>query len=238
MFVAHLKRGLGAGLVAGIAYGAYSVLVGAPLIALAERFETGHVHAGTATGPLAALAGDAVTFAAGVAWGLLFGAAFGLAYYFLEPALPDRAGGYALAGAGFVTVSGAPWLALPPVAPGVEHALGTDARLVVYASMMLAGALACAGAFVAYRRASSHGRAPAALAALVPLAALLAVAALAPADPTTNPAPAALTATLRGFALVGQVGLWALVAATHARLDGLTPDPAPAVEAVDPVAAD
>lgn len=234
MLTAHLKRGLAAGLLAGLAYGAYTVLVASPLVALAETFEAGtHGHE---VGHLAALTGDAVTFAAGAAWGLLFGALFGVAYYLLEPALPER-GGYVLAGAGFLTVSGAPWLALPPVAPGAEHALGTDARLAIYIGMMGAGALAAAGAFLTYRRVRSRGRGPAAFAATVPLLALLGIATLAPANPTTSPAPAALTAAFRGVAVVGQVSLWAVIALAHGGLDELTAD-AVAVSDVDPVTAD
>jgi hypothetical protein len=136
----------------------------------------------------------------------------------LEPAIPGTgaAKSYVLGAAGFVTVSGAPWLVLPPAPPGVEESLPVSTRLALYGAAMVVGALVCllSGGVYARLRASND-RVIAALGALVPLA-LLALAA------PTNPARGTLAPTLRaglvGLSVFGQVLVWLLLAAAHARL--------------------
>jgi len=132
-----------------------------------------------------------------------------------------------LAAAGFVTVSGAPWLVLPPNPPGVEAALGTTTRLVIYAAMMVAGALACTLAVVAYRRGrDAAGRPAGALAASAPLLALATVGVLAPVPTATagGALPDALAASVLGTVAFGQAVLWLVLAATHAHLHGTRAD--------------
>lgn len=225
---AHLRRGAISGLVAGLAYGLFSGFVGNRLVAAAEAYEH---HAGDGAVPeLVTTAGSAV---GGALWGLLLGIlAFGVAYYVLEPAIPgpEEARSYLLGAAGFVTVSGAPWLVLPPQPPGVEQALPTSTRIAVYVGMVIAGALACGLAGYAYERLRSAERRRSAerlwsaertrgAVAIVAAPAVLAVAvALAPANPTSGPVPADLAAAFRATVIVGQVGLWGLMAAIHAHL--------------------
>jgi hypothetical protein len=209
MLYDYLRRGLTAGALAGLALGGYVALVGNPLV---ERLDdAGHAH-----GVVAAATTNFASVAAGVLWGVLLGVvAFGVAYYFLEPALPGGvvARSYLLGAAGFVTVSGAPWLVLPPRPPGVEGPLGPDASLALYAGAMLAGALACALAGAAYRRLRPRGRVVATSAAGVPLAALLAGAALAPVPGR----PVAVDAFLL-VVVGGQAGLWCVLAGANAWL--------------------
>lgn len=220
MFADYVLRGLKAGLVAGLAFGLFVALVGNPMVGFAET--AGHDHADAAHGDAAVSehVTELVSVVAGVCFGGLLGAAFGLAYSFLEPGLPDGdAGSYALAAAGFVTVSGAPWLVLPPQPAGVEQTLGTDARLSWYAAMMVAGALACVLSGYAYRRFESRvGRPAAVAAAAVPLALLAVPAAFAPANPARGAVPAGLAASFSGLVVFGQLGLWFALASGHAWL--------------------
>lgn len=221
MLAEYLERGATAGVVGGLAYGAFVALVGTPMVALAESFESGH-NAGEL-----AVHSAAISVAAGIAWGLLLGAAvFGLAWFLLEPRLPGRTDTQVavLAVAGFVTVSGAPWLVLPPQPPGVEAALSTTVRLGLYGGMMLLGGLACAAGLWLYGRLRDRGRFPSALAGLAPITLLAVPALLAPTNPTTGPAPATLVAVFRGTTVFGQVFLWIVTAAAaswlHRRLAG------------------
>ena len=227
MATGYLRRGLFAGLVGGLVHGAYVAFVGNNLVAVAEGFEQGHEHGGAAVSELTTVA---VSIGAGVAWGVLFGVlAFGIGYYLLEPVLPGREGtrSYLLGAVGFVTASGAPWLVLPPVAPGMEQALPTETRIAWYLGMMALGALACGGAVLAYHRLNERGRTVAAAAATLPFALLAVAVALAPANPVHGHLPAALVATFRAVVVAGQLLLWGSLAAAHAwlvgRVDGTTP---------------
>lgn len=213
---AYLRRGALSGLVAGVAYGLFSGFVGNRLVAAAEAYEH---HAGDGAVPeLVTTAGSAV---GGALWGFLLGIlAFGVAYYVLEPAIPGRAEtrSYLLGAAGFVTVSGAPWLVLPPQPPGVEQALPTSTRIAVYGGMMIAGGLACGLVGYAYERLRSAERTRGAVAIVAAPSVVVLAVALAPANPTTGPVPADLAGAFRATVVVGQVGLWGLMAAIHTRL--------------------
>ncbi|MFB6304188.1 MAG: CbtA family protein [Haloferacaceae archaeon] len=230
MFAAYVVRGAGAGLAAGTAFAAFVALVGNPLVAAAEAAAGGHGAAPAVPSGVT----SAVGVAAGVGLGLLFGVCFGVAYFLLEPSLPGGAGARSalLGAAGFVTVSGAPWLVLPPRPAGVEAALPAGVRVAWYAGMMVLGALACGLAGAAYARVGRRRGRPAALAAAaLPLALLLVPAALAPTVPATGAVPDPLAAAFRGAVVVGQVGLWATLAGTHAwlcRRGASTPAPVPA----------
>lgn len=236
MFRAYVLRGAKAGLVAGLAFGLFVALVGNPLIAAAEgglggadveshaneegehhdhAAAEGHDHAASA---VSATVTDLVGVASAVLWGLLLGLGFGVAYFFLEPTLPESAlsGRFALAGAGFVTVSGASWLVLPPGAPGVEAALGTDIRLTLYAGAMVAGALASGAALLAWSRLRTRGTVAGVAGALAPFALLLVVAALLPIGATGASPTGALARTVSGVVVFGQIGLWTAIALSHA----------------------
>ncbi|EMA53217.1 MULTISPECIES: CbtA family protein [Halococcus] len=250
MLTAYLLRGAKAGLIAGLAFGLFIALVGNPLVGLAETFEGGDAgghatedHAGDASGDhheggagsadgaggghhasaaVSALTTKLVSIAGGIGWGLLFGiAGFGLAYYFLEPAIPGTGATkqYLLAAAGFVTVSGAPWLVLPPQPPGAEQALPTDTRLLWYAVLLVAGAGACLLAGVAYNRLRRiRGTGVAVAGAAASFAVLAVPVLLAPANPVSVPAPADLVTTFRGLVAASQAMLWFVLASVHAWL--------------------
>jgi predicted cobalt transporter CbtA len=210
MLVDHLRRGGVAGLVGGSFYGLFLWLVGRHLVALAERHE-GASHGGDALSAAATVAG-------GVLWGVLLGvAAFGVAYYLLEPAVPGSRvlRSYLLGAAGFVTVSAAPWLVLPPMPPGVEQALSTETRLAWYGAMVVAGAVASGLALTGLGEARQ--REPrAVLLGLLAVAALAVPVLLAPANATSGPAPPELVAAFRWVSVFGQVALWFVMATVHA----------------------
>lgn len=218
MLTDYVTRGLKAGVLAGIAFGVFVALVGNPLIGYAETFEHGHgagpVVSGTVT--------TTVSIVGGVLLGILFGGVvLGAVFYFLEPMIPGVAGSksYVLGAAGFITVSGAPWLLFPPQPPGVEQALATDVRLTWYLVMMLTGGLACALSGYVYTRVRTpHGRLTAFVSALAALALVPLVAAFGPANPVSGPVPAELASVFRTVTVVGQVGLWFVLASVHAWL--------------------
>ena len=224
MLVAQLKRGVKAGVIAGLVFGLLVALVANPLVVFADELghgdgqAVGEQHDGAV--PMAVTNG--VSVISGVLWGVLLGGVvFGIAYYFIEPALPGTGGAksYVLAAAGFVTVSGAPWLVLPPQPPGVEQALPTETRLMLYGATMLAGALVCSLAGFVYGRLSdTRGRTTAAIVAMSVFSLLAIPAALSPANPVEHSLPPELAAGMTGLIVFGQVLLWLLLAGTHARL--------------------
>ncbi len=214
MFKRAVLRGVTAGAGAGLAYGLYVAVVATPLIGYAETYESGGEPA--AVSDLVATLGSVL---GGVLYGILLGTvAFGVAFYLLEPALPgtDRTKRYLVAAAGFLIVSGVPWLVLPPVPPGVDQSLPTTVRLVWYAGSMAIGALACGLAVRAYTRLEpAYGRGAALLGAgvgLVPVAVLLL---MAPPNRTTGPVPDVVATVFAVSTAVGQIGLWALLAIAH-----------------------
>lgn len=215
----HLVRGLKAGAVAGGAYGLFVALIGNPLIRYAETFE--HSHSGG--GPVVPRAVTAlISTAGGVFLGILFGVVvIGALYYFLEPAIPGTDGtkSYLLGAAGFVTVSGAPWLAIPPQPPGVEQALGVETRILWYLLMAIVGAFACGlSGYVYIRLRPRYGQAPAGLGAGLVFLSIPVVATIAPANPVSGSLPAELAFVIQAVTGLGQVGLWFVLASAHAWL--------------------
>jgi len=235
MIRSYVERGLLAGAAGGLGFGLFVAIVGNPLVGYVEELgragEESH-HGAAASGEAAHHAGEglisgaianAVSVGGGVLWGLLLGAVFfGIVYYFFESAIPGEGATkrYVLAGAGFLTVSGAPWLVLPPQPAGVEASLSTETRILWYGGMMLAGAAVCVLAGYTHRRLSLRGtrRSVASLAALVPLAFLALPVALAPTAGATGAVPAEMAFAYRGFVVFGQATLWFVLASVHAWL--------------------
>ncbi|MFB6090840.1 MAG: CbtA family protein [Halobellus sp.] len=239
MLARYVKRGVIAGAVAGAAFGLLIALVANPLVAVAEELghgghaaagghhagvESGHAHDGHG-GVVSATVTNAVSAVSGVLWGILLGGVvFGVGFYFLEPIVPGRGTvqSYLLALAGFVTVSGAPWLVLPPRPPGVPEALPADARIWIYAGMMALGAGVCLLSALAYDRLSDVRRRPTAVVGASFPFGLLAVPAVLAPDASVAAAGSALPsefgAGLTGLIVLGQTLLWFLLAGVHAHL--------------------
>jgi predicted cobalt transporter CbtA len=231
----YIQRGALAGAVGGGAYGLYMALVGNPLVEHAEALahehaEHGHEHAHEAEPLVSEGLMQAIAVGSGVALGLLFGAVvFGVVAFLVEPALPERGQSYLLGLAGFLTVSGVPWLVLPPAAPGVETSLAVGPSRYLYVGLMATGAVACLAAGVTYHRLSDRGNAVAGTASIAIFAAIVGAAVLVAPSPTYESAlPASFETLYVGSIVVGQLGLWGITAATHARLksswSSATPD--------------
>lgn len=233
MFAAYLTRGVKAGLVAGVVFGLFVALVANPLVVYADERshaasghgggDGGHVHEGADTheSTTSMIVTTAVSVVSSGLWAVLLGGVFfGIAFYFLEPVVPGTGAtkSYVLGAAGFVTVSGAPWLVLPPVSPGTRQSIPAGTRLLLYGGMVVAGALVCLLAGGVYNRLRrSSGRVAAVGGGVLPFGLLAIPAVVAP----TNAVQGSLTPTLRtglvGLFVFGQVLLWLVLAATHAR---------------------
>jgi predicted cobalt transporter CbtA len=220
----YLQRGALAGAVGGGAYGLYMALVGNPLVEHAEALAHGghaHEHAPEAAEPLVSEGlMQAISVGSGVALGLLFGVVvFGVVAFLVEPALPNRGGSYLLGLAGFLTVSGVPWLVLPPAAPGVATSLPIGTSRYLYAGLMVTGAFACLVAGVAYHRLSDRGNGVAGVAGIAVFAAIVGAAVLVAPSPTYHSVlPATFESLYVGVIVIGQLGLWGITAAAHTRL--------------------
>lgn len=215
MLFAHLRRGLIAGSIGGVVYGLFVATVVVNLVEVAESFESGgHEAAVSATTTIV------ISVGGGVLWGLFLGIiTFGVVYYLFEPAIPGRTTtrSYLLGAAGFITVSGAPWLVLPPLPPGVEQALSNDVRLLWYAVMLVGGAAACGAAAYLYDRfVDQSGKAFAVTIAGLPFLLLVGASLLAPANPTSGELPAGIRSAFRWTVVFGQMTLWFVLASVHA----------------------
>ena len=223
MLYDYLKRGVAAGLVAGLAYGLFVAFVANPLSEYVQTVghnhahEHGHGHANDHAHVVSEATTAAVSVGSGVLWAILLGGLFALALYFLEPALPGRGAvkAYVLAGAGFLTVSATPWLVLPPAAPGAEHLYGVDARLAIYVGLVGLGAIVSAAAVAGYRRAAPrHPLAGIAAGAVPVLAVGIAVPLVTPTVVSHPELPADLVSAYRSLVVLSQAGLWALLGGT------------------------
>ncbi|TQQ82645.1 cobalamin cluster protein [Halonotius terrestris] len=216
MFFAYLKRGLLAGGVAGIAYGLFMATVANPLVGYLEHVQHGHSHAPDGGSVVAESTTAIVSVGGGLLWALFLGGCFGIALYFLEPALPGRgaAKGFVLAASGFLTISVTPWLVLPPFAPGAEQVLGIDTRFALYAGLVALGGLIAASSVLAYNRVEPQSRGLAVVAGALPV--VTAVAVLPTVSPTLVSHPelsADLVAAYRAMVVLSQGSIWVLIAA-------------------------
>jgi predicted cobalt transporter CbtA len=223
MLSTHLERGTLAGAVGGVVYGLFVWLVGTPLIRLAETYE----HHGGHDPAVPASVASATSVLGGVLFGVVVGVTlFGLVHYFFEPALPTDPGARSLllGAAGFFTVSGAPWVALPPQPPGVEAALSSTTRLGIYAGMMVLGALTCILAWRAYTAYGDGRWLRTATLGIVAVTVVPVAGYLTPAAVAHTPVPATLTTAFRWTTVFGQGALWLVLGGTHAWLLGRTDD--------------
>lgn len=214
MIIDYLKRGIKAGAVGGGVYGLFIALVGNHLITFAETFEQGQ----GSEEALATILSASLSVGAGVLWGVLLGGVvFGVVYYFLEPAIPgdDDTKIYLLGAAGFVTLSGAPWLVLPPQPPGIEQALATETRLLLYGGMMIVGALVCGLAGLVYNRLREYGRAVAVGGGAASFALLAIPIFLAPANPTVGSVPEQFVRAFQWVTVFGQFTLWVVMSSGY-----------------------
>jgi len=228
----YLRRGVLAGGVAGCAYGLFVATVATPLTeylheAQHDTHDHSH-HAGDAASVVAESTTAVVSVGGGLLWAVFLGGLFGLALFVLEPAIPGRRAvkPYILAGSGFLTVSATPWLVLPPATPSSEQLYSVDARLAIYGGLVVVGALLSAIAMGCYRRTAPRHRLLGVAAGAVPI---VVVAFVLPAVAPTVVVHPGLSTDLVGayqaMVVLGQAGIWLLIAATFGwlqRRDGAT----------------
>ncbi|MDB9302359.1 CbtA family protein [Halorubrum ezzemoulense] len=218
----RLRSGVTAGALVGLAYGLFTWLVVSPVVRHLEHLAS---HGGDHGHKVAPAVGETTTAVisagGGVLWGILLGAAFGVAYHLFEPGLPGGAlKPYVLAGAGFLTVSVAPWTVLPPATPGMEPLYGSSLRVPLYLGLIVVGGLVAATSILGYvRTARTRGRSSGVFVALLPLVALGLLSVVAPPTLTSGGAPTGLSAAFRWLVGLSQAGLWALIAVVFRRFD-------------------
>lgn len=217
MLVEYLKRGVAAGVVAGVLYGLFLAVVANPLIEYMEHLEHDHGHGhGDHAHVVSETTTAIVSVGSGVLWAILLGGVFGLAYYVFEPALPGTQSikTTVLAGAAFLTVSVIPWLVIPPAAPGAEQAFTNDLRLLIYAGLMVVGALVATLAILSYRRtASEYGVTAGALVGIgVVVIAGVVISISTPTIVTGGEMPADLVVAFQGLVVLSQAAIWLVIA--------------------------
>lgn len=152
MVTQYLRRGIAAGTVAGIIMAGYlSLMFWLPI----HHSETGPHHHSAET---ALTLSTMIDIGSSMLWGVLLGLIFALVYFIFERSLPGstRVKPYTLAIAGFVTVSGGPWLLLPPTPETIIQPLGETTRSLLYFGGMVGGGVATSGSFHLYRRISAE----------------------------------------------------------------------------------
>ena len=207
MFRASLRRGLTAGAVGGLLFGLFTALVANPLVGYTESLAHAHEHAPGQGHVMPETVTAAASVAGGVVWGVLLGGVvFGVLYY--------------LTAAGFLTVSGGPWLLLPPQPAGVAHTTPVGTRIGWYLAAAATAAVACTLAVVVFRRLAQTGVAVrfAALAGLLPFGLLAILLVLGPSGTAVGDVPGTVVLAYRGVVVAGQAGLWVVLAAVHGRL--------------------
>lgn len=214
----YLKRGILAGGVAGIAYGLFMAFVANPLTEYIHHagHDHGH-HAAESARVVAESTTTLVSIGGGLLWAVFLGGVFGLAMFVFEPALP---GGhtvrrYVLAGCGFLTVSVTPWLVVPPAAPVAEHLYPIDTRLAIYGGLVVLGAAVSAVAIESYRRTAARHRLLGIAIGVAPVVGTMLVLPVLTPTVVTHPGLSIdLVAAYVAMVVVGQAGLWLLIATT------------------------
>lgn len=225
----YLKRGVGAGGVAGLAYGLFMAFVANPLTAYLEHSHHDHAHHAAESATAVAESTAAIaSIGGGLLWAIFLGGVFGIGLFVFEPAIPGTGAirSYVLAGVGFVTISATPWLVLPPSAPGSERLYAVDTRLAIYGGLVVLGALVSATAISLYRRTVSSHRLFGLATGVVPIVAMIIVVpALTPTVVTHPEVSTDLVAAYQAMVVAGQAGIWLLIAVTFSwleRRDGST----------------
>lgn len=221
MVYGYLKQGVLAGGVAGVAYGLFVAIVANPLTESIHELQHDHGHAGESASVVAESTTAIVSVGGGLLWAIFLGGLFALALFVFEPAIPGSptVKPYVLAGAGFLTISVTPWLVLPPTTPGAEQLYTVEGRLAIYGGLVLAGAAVSVAAVSIYNRFTKNGPAVGVAAGVTPIVGtILVLPAVTPTVVTHPGLSTDLVAAYQGMVVVGQAGLWLLVAATFSWL--------------------
>ncbi|GIH28585.1 membrane protein [Acrocarpospora phusangensis] len=217
-------RGLLAGIIAGLAAGAFAFFAGEPHIDAAialEEAAAGHTHA---EAPLVSRSGQVGgLFLATALYGMAVGGLFGLAFALVRGRVGPRSGSalaVGLAAAGFVAVVLVPFVKYPANPPAVGDPETIGSRTSLYLVAVAIGLLAAAAAAVAHRIFEVNGEPVRWLA--TGLGFLLPVAAAWIFLPAVSEVPEGFPADLlwdfRVSSLGTQVVLWGVLGVSYAYL--------------------
>ena len=218
MFSSYLKRGGVAGLAGGLIFGAYTGFIIGPLITVAETFEQSHELRSHGTSFITSVTTTTTSITAGILWGIFLGVlVFGVIYFFIEPLLPGVEGikSYVIAGGGLLSLSGAPWLILPPQPPGADQSLPTDIRIIIYIVMIVVGVVTFGLSISAWRRLDNRLKY---LGAALPIVILVFISITTSVNPITTSLPTSFVALFQAIVTTGQLILWSVTAIVHAKL--------------------
>lgn len=156
MIKKYCTHGIVAGTASGAAFGVFVLFVVSPQIAAIESAHASGFHS-TAESTLAF--STLFTIGGSTVWRLILGLIFSLLYYIFENLLPGshRSNPFLLAGAGFVTVSGVPWLLLPPSVEPVVEGLSQSTRTLLYFGGIGAGAVTASTSLYLSSRVTNRG---------------------------------------------------------------------------------
>ena len=221
-FTAILRRGVLAGLLAGVTASLFSLLlVETPLRAALELEEARshasgeHSHEEMFSRSTQVVGGMVAAVLVGVAVGVVFAVVFASIRHRL-PARSDFGRSVQLAAAGFVAVSLLPALKYPANPPGVGETETVGSRTLAYIGIIVAGIAILTAAHYVHRDLVSRGWASAGASSAATVLALLLVglalwALPAQADPVPADIPAALLWEFRLSSLAELSSLWTVL---------------------------
>lgn len=222
-------RGVKAGLIAGVVFGLFMAIVANPLIAYADEMnhnniEGEHSHEGedhgSAENTNSILTNKIISILSAGLWGILLGGGiFGITYYLIEPIIPGTGTmkSYLLGIGGFITISGAPWITLPPTSPGIQQSLPSDTRTLIYAGMIIFGAVICLLSGIIYTHFKpSMGQPLATIIGVLPFGLLLIPPVLVPKNTIRSTLPEDLRVGMIGIVVFSQLMLWTILTISHA----------------------
>ncbi|GAA2615793.1 CbtA family protein [Streptomyces axinellae] len=234
-----LGRGLGAGGLAGLASGLFSLLLAEPLMDRAIRLEekrsaaahagptghAGHSHAAEAEEVFTRGTQHFGLVVTAVVVGLAIGVFFTLAYVLVHRTAPMDDGrawqrGLGLAGAGFLALSLLPGLRYPANPPGVGDSGTVTERQGLWVAALVIGVLGLVLARQLHLRLgrAGHGLPARQSAAAAAVVATLAALFLLPDNPDAVPVSATLLWDFRVLSLAAHAVLWAALGALFALL--------------------
>lgn len=226
-----LGRGLGAGGLAGLASGLFSLLLAEPLMDRAIRLEekrsaaahAGHSHAAEAEEVFTRGTQHFGLVVTAVVVGLAIGVFFTLAHVLVHRSAPMDDGrawqrGLGLAGAGFLALSLLPGLRYPANPPGVGDSGTVTERQGLWVAALVIGVLGLVLAHQLHLRLgrAGHGLPARQSAAAAAVVATLAALFLLPDNPDAVPVSATLLWDFRVLSLAAHAVLWAALGALFA----------------------
>jgi len=153
MIADYIKRGLASGIAGGTVFALYLFFIVSPYI---EAIEAIHTESHHSSADAILTVSSFIDIGSSILWGMLLGLIFAAFYYIFEVSIPGSKihKPFLLAGAGFMAISGLPWLLLPPSLEPVVQRLSQTTRTVMYIVSIGSGAFTAGATMYVYRRIS------------------------------------------------------------------------------------